>query len=285
MAIVPRGTKGNPSVTRIIAIVNQKGGVGKTTTAVNLAACLAHNGMETILIDLDPQGNATSGVGINKRGVESSIFDPLIENIPLSSILRPTSMTSLRIAPSNNDLLSVEMHLASEENGNRRLRTALAQFLWSINAEKRVDYVIIDCPPSFGMLSMNAILAADSVLIPVQCEYYALEGLTEILTSTTVIREQYNKSLSLAGILLTMSDRRLNLSRQVEEDIRQAYCNYVFETVINRSVRLSEAPSYGMPIILYDPSSTGADSYISLALEVIENETKSLRPWPLRSSG
>lgn len=272
-------------MTRIIAIVNQKGGVGKTTTAVNLAACLAHNGMETILIDLDPQGNATSGVGIKKRGVEKSIFDPLIDEIPLSSILHPTSIPSLRIAPSNNDLLSAEMQLASDENGNRSLRTVLAKFFWGNDPEKRIDYVIVDCPPSFGMLSMNAILASDSVLIPVQCEYYALEGLTEILTSTTIIREQCNKNLSLAGILLTMSDRRLNLSRQVEEDIRQAYGNNVFETVINRSVRLSEAPSHGLPIILYDPSSTGADSYISLALEVIENETKSPRPWPLRTTG
>lgn len=264
--------------------MNQKGGVGKTTTAINLSACLAHNYRRTILIDLDPQGNATSGVGVQKQNLGRTIYDVLIEGVPFSEVLQPTALDHLRVAPSNNDLLSAEWHLSSDEEGKFALRQALSEFLWDEPEAQRPDYIVIDCPPSLGQLSLNAILASNSVIIPVQCEYYALEGLAGILSSTTLLRQNFNNHLSLEGILLTMADRRLNLSRQVEEDIRKAYGAYVFSNVVARSVRLSEAPSHGLPIILYDPESPGAAAYLDITQEVIEHEAKSARTWPLRPS-
>jgi len=272
----------NQDLTRIISIVNQKGGVGKTTTAVSLSACLAMLRYRTVLIDLDPQGNATSGLGFSKKELNHSMFDLLIEENPLDIILLPSPVENLSIAPSNNDLLSVEWELSGEEQGKYILKKELARFLWDRPADERPDFMIIDCPPSLGLLSLNAILASDSIVIPVQCEYYALEGLTEILASASMIRQSFNPRLSLEGILLTMADRRLNLSRQVEEDIRLAYKDYVFQTVISRSVRLSEAPSHGLPITLYDPDSPGAKAYLELTQEIIDHETKSTRPWPVR---
>lgn len=269
---------------KILSIVNQKGGVGKTTTAINLSACLAHNYRRTILIDLDPQGNATSGVGVQKQNLGRTIYDVLIEGVPFSEVLQPTALDHLRVAPSNNDLLSAEWHLSSDEEGKFALRQALSEFLWDEPEAQRPDYIVIDCPPSLGQLSLNAILASNSVIIPVQCEYYALEGLAGILSSTTLLRQNFNNHLSLEGILLTMADRRLNLSRQVEEDIRKAYGAYVFSNVVARSVRLSEAPSHGLPIILYDPESPGAAAYLDITQEVIEHEAKSARTWPLRPS-
>ncbi len=271
-------------MSRVIAVVNQKGGVGKTTSAVNLASCLADEGFPTLLIDVDPQGNATSGVGVDKRGLQSTIYDSLLEEVPLADILVESNVERLRVAPSNSDLLSAEWSLTEDSNGKVQLKRVLAEYFWNTQGEPMTDFVVVDCPPSFGHLTLNAILAADSVLVPVQCEYYALEGLTEILTSTTLIREQYHPQLALEGILLTMADRRLNLSRQVEEDIRAAYGDYVFQSVVSRSVRLSEAPSHGLPIIMYDPSSVGALSYNKLAQEVLDYEKKSTRSWPLRAS-
>ncbi len=271
-------------MTRIISIVNQKGGVGKTTTAVSLSSCLAEARRRTLLLDVDPQGNATSGLGWPKKELSRTVFDLLIDDSPLESILLPTPVEGLWLAPSNNDLLSVELELAGDDQGKFTLKKSLARFFWERSAEARPDYVIIDCPPSLSLLSLNAILASDSIVIPVQCEYYALEGLTEILASASMIRQSFNPRLSLEGILLTMADRRLNLSRQVEEDIRQAYKEYVFETVISRSVRLSEAPSHGLPITQYDPESPGARAYQELTQEVINHETKSARPWPVRPS-
>lgn len=267
---------------RIISIVNQKGGVGKTTTAVNLAACLAHLEKKVLLIDLDPQGNATSGVGVDKQNLLKSMFDVFSDESDIGSILVGSTVKNLQVAPSNSDLLSAEWILAEDIKGKFKLKRAIAKFLWESDTSGMPDFIIVDCPPSLGHLSLNAVLAADRVLIPVQCEYYALEGLTEIMKSTTMIRQEYNTHLSLAGILLTMADSRLNLSRQVEEDIRHAYGENVYNSVIQRSVRLSEAPSHGLPIIAYDPGSRGAESYLSLAKEVIDDEKKSPRPWPFR---
>jgi chromosome partitioning protein len=269
---------------RIISIVNQKGGVGKTTTAINLAACLAHSQQKTILIDLDPQGNASSGLGIDKHSVEKTIYDTLIDETPFADVLSPHAMDTLQIAPANSDLLSAEWQVGMDQDSKWILKRALSEYLWNETENKRPDYIVIDCPPSLGLLSLCAILSSDSLIIPVQCEYYALEGLTEILKSTTLLRQNFNSRLALDGILLTMSDKRLNLSRQVEDDIRQAYGKVVFNTVITRSVRLSEAPSHGLPIISYDPSSVGAVAYSELAQEVIDHEAKSSRSWPIRPS-
>ncbi|MDX9753243.1 MAG: ParA family protein [bacterium] len=269
---------------RIISLVNQKGGVGKTTTAINLGASLAYYGKRTLLIDLDSQGNATSGLGFAKRELEITSFDILVEKLPIQNALLPTGIPKFSLLPSNNDLLGAGPHLSTDEKGLLQLKRALSEYLWTVPNAEKADYILIDCPPSVGHLTLNAILASDSVLIPVQCEFYALEGLTDILTSATMLRETYNQKLALEGILLTMADRRLNLSRQVEEDIRTAYGPIVFENVIQRSVRLSEAPSHGIPILLYDFGNKGSDSYLGLAQEVIENEKKSSRPWPFRPS-
>jgi chromosome partitioning protein len=264
--------------------MNQKGGVGKTTTSVNLSSAIATLNKNVILIDLDPQGNATSGLGVDKKTLDRTIFDALTDESTFLSTLLPTPLEGLRISPSNSDLLAAEFHFSTQEQGKLYLKSALSRFFWSTSSHEQPDFVFIDCPPSLGQLTINAILASDAILIPVQCEYYALEGLTEIISSASMIRENFNRCLSLEGILLTMADRRLNLSQQVEEDIRNAYGDKVFESVIYRSVRISEAPSHGLPILLYDPNSSGALSYLNLAKEVIENEKKSAGAWPFRSS-
>ena len=269
---------------RVISIVNQKGGVGKTTSAINLAACLAQCKRRTVLIDMDSQGNATSGLGIDKNTVEKTIFDALIEGVPFAEVLQDVDFENLWVAPSNSDLLSAEWHLSTEETGKDVLKQALNEYIWETPELEKPDYILIDCPPSIGQLSLNAILASDSIIIPVQCEYYALEGLAEIISSTTMLRENFNNSLSLEGILLTMADRRLNLSRQVEEDIRRTYGENVFRAVVPRSVRLSEAPSHGLPIVQYDPESVGAVAYKEIAQEVIHHEAKSSRTWPFRAA-
>ncbi len=271
-------------MSHIISVINQKGGVGKTTTSVNLSASLASLNQNVIIIDFDPQGNATSGVGIDKNHLDRTIFDALADEATFLSTIFSTVIPRLHISPANHDLLSAEIHFSSSENGKMRLKNTLSEFFWFSPSVDHPDFIIIDCPPSLGQLTINAILASDSILIPVQCEYYALEGLTEIINSSTMIRDSFNPSLSLEGILLTMADRRLNLSQQVEEDIRSAYGENVFNSVIYRSVRLSEAPSHGLPILKYDQNSPGALSYLNLAKEVIENEKKSSRSWPFRSS-
>jgi chromosome partitioning protein len=255
---------------RIIAVANQKGGVGKTTTAVNLAAALGVAEKRTLLIDIDPQGNATSGTGISKHEVPLSIYHVLIGEKTLADVVLSTAIPSLFVAPSNINLIGAELELVNLPERETRLRDAIAPHTGTY------DYIIIDCPPSLGLLTVNALTAAGSVLVPLQCEYYALEGLSELLNTIDLIRGSFNKALAIEGILLTMYSPRVNLSKQVEDEIREHFPNDVFRTIIPRNVRISEAPSFGQPVILYDARSKGAESYLLLAEEILAHDQKSL---------
>ena len=253
-------------MSKIIAIANQKGGVGKTTTSVNLGAGLASLGKRVLLVDIDPQGNTTSGVGINKADVENCIYDVIINEVHPKDAISETQVVGLHIIPATIQLAGAEIELVPTISRELRLKKAL-------NLVKNMyDYIIIDCPPSLGILTINSLTAADSVIIPIQCEYYALEGLSQLLNSVRLVQKHLNTSLQIEGVLLTMFDARTNLGIQVIEEVKKYFQDKVYRTVIPRNVRLSEAPSHGQSIITYDPRSKGAEVYLELAKEVISYE-------------
>ncbi len=247
---------------RVLAVANQKGGVGKTTTAVNLSACLADEGKRVLLVDLDPQGNASQGVGVNKNACERTVYNALVDGVPIGDVIVDVQYEHMFLAPSHRDLVGAEIELVHEPDREHRLRNALA------SCRDDYDIILLDCPPSLGLLTLNGLVAADGVLIPLQCEYYALEGLSELLHTIILVRDNLNPALAVTGVLLTMY-QHTNLSRQVVEDVRNHLGRKVFDAVVPRNVSLSEAPSYGAPIIHYDKKCMGAKAYAMLAQEVL----------------
>ena len=250
---------------KIIAAANQKGGVGKTTTAVNLAAALGDMGKKVLLVDADPQGNTTSGVGVNRRDCGATIYEVLISGAKAKEALVKTEFKNLTLLPSNMDLAAAELEMAALENREAVLKNALAPIRGDY------DFLLIDCPPSLGLITTNALTAADTILIPIQCEYYALEGLSQLMNTVRRVKRQYNELLDIEGVLLTMYDGRLNLTQQVVEEVKKYFPRKVFKTVIPRTVRLSEAPGFGQPVLYYDKSSRGAQAYGELAAEILKN--------------
>lgn len=251
---------------RVIAVANQKGGVGKTTTAINLAAALAANEFRILLLDMDPQGNCTTGLGIEKRPGMATTYDCLMGRVPLADALTPTEFEGLMLCPADKNLVAANLELVDHQDRELQLRQSLAPY------RDQYHYILIDCPPALDLLTLNSLVAADSVLVPIQCEFFALEGISQLLDTVERLRSSFQPSLRIEGILLTMYDDRTNLTRQVASDLKEFFESQVFQTVIPRSVRLAEAPSFGKPIISYDPRSRGAESYIKLAKEIISRD-------------
>ena len=251
---------------KVIAVANQKGGVGKTTTAVNLAACLAALGRKVLLIDSDPQGNATSGFGFDKRDIKKCVYDNLINEVPMQETVRATADDNLSLVPATIQLAGAEIELVSLMNREGRLKNSLER------VKHEYDYVLIDCPPSLGLLTINALTAASSVIIPIQCEFYALEGVTMLMNTIQLVQRNLNPALKLEGVVMTMFDSRTNLAQDVVEEVKKYFTTKMYQTIIPRNVRLSEAPSHGQPVIDYDAKSKGAQVYMELAREVIGDE-------------
>ncbi len=252
---------------KVIAIANQKGGVGKTTTAVNLSACLGKLGKKTLLIDIDPQGNTTSGLGVDPREVEQSVYDCIINDTPMNEVIVKTEFDNLWICPANIDLAGAELELVAKPNREYVLKQAISTI------KDNFDFIFIDCPPSLGLITLNSFAATDTVLVPIQCEYYALEGLSQLTNTIKMVKKALNPEIALEGVLLTMFDARTNLSIQVVDEVKKFFRDKVFATIIPRNVRLSEAPSFGQPVIEYDKHSKGAECYADLAAEVVKRNS------------
>lgn len=256
---------GEIEMAKTIAIVNQKGGVGKTTTAVNLTAALGAKGYRVLLVDIDPQGNSTSGLGVSKRALEHSSYSVLVDKVPITDVILKTPYKNVYLLPSNIDLAGAELELVDQDKRESRLKNALA------NVMDDFDFIFCDCPPSLGLVTVNALTAANGVLVPIQCEYYAMEGLSQLVTTIRTVKRLYNPYIEMEGILLTMFDGRLNLTQQVVSEVKRCFPKKVYSTVIPRNVRLSEAPSFGQPVLYYDKNSKGAEAYNALADEFVKH--------------